>query len=143
MSNRIKISSIEDLQENPELAAIYAEFIRPSLRDFRTNNMQHALKMFFGLDYRSVDLFRAKRDFTMSGDFKDYRVFAKSIAGLRRVKKGEIIFVRSDTRESPAPEVQVVKEFDSVCEDDDKRIFRLTISQYSAMLRHVDEIRLE
>lgn len=142
MSKLIRIESPEDLEANPELKEIYQEFIRPSLREFRTTDLQFALKMFFGLDYRSVNVYKCRRAFTMPGAFKDYRVFAKSISALRRVQPGEYLFLRSDTRESPSPEVQVTKEFDSTHESDDKRVFRLTPAEVNEIMKHINEVRL-
>lgn len=139
----IKITTAADLEANPEFAEIYNDFVKPELRKFRSSDIGFSLKMFFGLDYRSVHVYKVQHDFIVPGDFRHHDTTHASIRKLRAARQGEFVFIRSDDRTNWIQEVQVVKSLDEIDVLDEKRFFNLTERQVHAILKHLQEITIK
>lgn len=130
---------------NPELLEIFEKTMLPYLTNIMSNlpdggtkfeKLHEALRIFFGVDHRTIDTWIAQEDFLIAAPFlfpHDIIWNPLSKENLRLVRKNEVIITRMDTRTPWELELQVVS---SLLRDlDDRRQFSVGFGDFHKALR--------
>jgi len=116
---------------------IYELFFQPLVKRYRVpgKSLKEFLEDLFNVDYRNIDRYKVKNTFEIPGLLYTAGWAKTQGLGYRTVKKGSLIFVRTDSREPNAIDVEF---YGGVGEKE--HVYCLNQYQFNSILQNISKI---